>query len=354
MRTIRTMGSPMDLSKLPRVRLAHLPTPLEPMVALADRIGAAPRLFVKRDDCTGLALGGNKTRKLEYTLGDALERGADVLVTCGGLQSNHVRQTAAAAAKFGLECHAVVTNPLTGTGYDLSAVYGETGNLLLDNVLGCHMHQVSDGGAATEARTGELVAELQAAGRTPYVVPLGASDGVGAMGYAGCALELLEQCTALGIDPSHIVLGTGSAGTQAGLLAGLRAAGSGIEVLGIAVSETAEAKLARTRAVLDQMEALWPGDAPAIRDEDIVVNDGFVGDGYALPSAAGTAAIRIAAETEGLLLDPVYTSKVMAALLALLDDGPLATGRDVIFLHTGGSPALFAYPELFRSREVAE
>ena len=344
----------MDISKLPRVHLAHLPTPLEPLEALARRIGAAPRLFVKRDDCTGLALGGNKTRKLEYTLGDALERGVDALVTCGGLQSNHVRQTAAAAAKFGLECHAVVTNPLTGTGYGSSAVYGETGNLLLDNVLGCHMHEVADGGAATDNRIGELVTELQAAGRTPHVVPLGASDGVGAMGYAGCALELLEQCAADGIDPSHIVLGTGSAGTQAGLLGGLRAVGSDIEVLGIAISGTAAAKRSRVRAVLEQMEALWPGDAPAIRDEDIVVHDGFIGDGYALPSAAGTAAIRLAAETEGLLLDPVYTGKAMAGLLALVTDGPLATGRDVIFLHTGGSPALFAYPELFRSREVAE
>lgn len=343
----------MDLSRLPRVHLAHLPTPLEPMEALARRIGAAPRLFVKRDDCTGLALGGNKTRKLEYTLGDALERGADVLVTCGGLQSNHVRQTAAAAAKFGLECHAVVSNPLTGSDYGVSDVYGETGNLLLDDVLGCRLHLVTDGDSATDDRIAELVADLQAEGRTPHVVPLGASDGVGAMGYAGCALELLEQCAADGIDPSHIVLGTGSAGTQAGLLAGLRAAGSAIEVLGIAISETAEAKRVRVRTVLGQMEAHWPGDAPVIRDEDIVVRDGFVGDGYALPSAAGIAAIRLAAETEGLLLDPVYTGKAMAGLLALVTDGPLATGRDVVFLHTGGSPALFAYPELFRSSEVA-
>ncbi|MEM6572101.1 MAG: D-cysteine desulfhydrase family protein [Planctomycetota bacterium] len=338
----------MDLTSLPRVPLAHLPTPFEPMDALAERIDSPSGLFVKRDDCTGLAIGGNKTRKLEFTLADALERRADVLVTSGGTQSNHVRQTAAAASKIGLECHAVVSNPLAETAYEAHPTYAATGNRLLDDLFGCVVHEAS--GGALEDRIGEVVRELESAGRRPYVVPLGASDGVGSMGYAQCALELVEQCDRHGVDPSHVVLATGSAGTHAGLLAGLRAAGSAAKVVGIAVSETSDAKRAKVRSVLEQMAPRWPpgasSRAPDVTDDDIAVDDRFVGAGYAVPTEAGVRAMRLAARAEGLLLDPVYTAKAMAGLVALLGEGALEGARDVVFLHTGGAPGVFAYPEL--------
>ncbi|MEM9380094.1 MAG: D-cysteine desulfhydrase family protein [Planctomycetota bacterium] len=334
----------MDLTSLPRVPLAHLPTPFEPMDALADRIGAPVRLFVKRDDCTGLALGGNKTRKLEFTLADALERRADVLVTSGGTQSNHVRQTAAAAARIGLECHAVLSDPLDAASYEAHPTYGATGNRLLDDLIGCVVHEATD--ATLQERLGEVAGRLEAAGRRPYVVPLGASDGVGSMGYAHCAKELLEQCDRHGVDPSQVVLATGSAGTHAGLLAGLRAAGSAARVVGIAVSETSAAKRSKVRDVLEQMRPRWPVGAPEVSEGDIVVDDRFVGAGYAVPTEEGAAAMRLAARTEGLLLDPVYTAKAMAGLVALVGEGALEDARDVVFLHTGGAPGLFAYPEL--------
>ena len=336
----------MDLSRLPRVPLAHLPTPLEPMEALARHLGAGPRLFVKRDDCTGLALGGNKTRKLEFTVGQALTEGADVLVTSGGVQSNHVRQTAAAAARLGMGFHGVLADPMAGADYGADRAYGDNGNHLLDRVLGGELHAVADDGEATELRIRELVDELRGAGHRPYVVPLGASDGVGSMGYVACAAELLTQCRDQGLEPSHVVLATGSAGTHGGLLAGLRALGSSIEVIGISVSEPAAAKREKVRAVIEQLAARWPGAPPVVPDGDVEVRDEFVGPGYGVPTAAGRRALELAARTEGLLLDPVYTAKALAGLLALVADGPLAGGRDVIFLHTGGAPALFAYPEL--------
>lgn len=341
----------MLLTNLPKARLAHTPTPLEPMEALARLLDAKPRLFVKRDDCTGLYFGGNKARKLEYIMGRALSEKADVVIANGGVQSNFVRQTAAASAKLGFEFHGVVANPLSGTDYAASPVYNATGNYLLDGIAGAHMHQVDEEGPLTDGKVAELVNEMKAKGKTPFVAPFGASDGVGAMGYAECALELLAQFSEMDLRPSHIVLGTGSAGTHAGLLAGLRYAGSDITVLGVSVSEPADVKCERVRVIIEDMTPHWAGEVPVVSDDDIRVTDQYVGAGYAVPSDAGTAAIRTAAQTEGLALDPVYTGKVMAGFLDMVVHGELANGEDIVFLHTGGAPALFAYPEQFAIKE---
>lgn len=322
----------------PRVSLGHLPTPLEPAPALTRAL-AGPRLFVKRDDCTGLALGGNKTRKLEFSMGAALEQRADLIITSGGTQSNHVRQTAAAAAKLGLECQCVVANPLR----EFQPDYLRNGNVLLDELLGAQLHVASDTGSATNDELARLVAQATRAGRRPYVIPVGASDAVGSLGYVNCATELLEQCAAAAIDPSHIVVATGSAGTHAGLLGGLRLQGSAIEVLGVAVSETSAIKIGKVRRVVDQLLEMLGVAPDLVPDRDIVVVDEYVGEGYAIAAPDTLHALRMAAQLESLILDPVYTGKAMAGLVDLVRTGQLHGARDIIFMHTGGSPAMFAY-----------
>lgn len=338
----------MHSVNFPRVALGHLPTPLEPAPALTRALGG-PRLFVKRDDCTGLALGGNKTRKLEFSMAAALEQRADLIITSGGTQSNHVRQTAAAAAKLGLECQCVVANPLR----DFQLDYVRTGNILLDRLLGAQLHVASDTGSATNDELLRLVAQATRAGRRPYVIPVGASDAVGSLGYVNCATELLQQCASAGIDPGHIVVATGSAGTHAGLLVGLRLQGSAIDVVGVAVSETSVLKIGKVRRVVDQLLALIGAAPNLVPDQDIVVVDGYVGGGYAIPAPDTLQALRMAAQLESLILDPVYTGKAMAGLVDLIRTGKLHGTKDIIFMHTGGSPAMFAYSDVLAAEAAA-
>lgn len=335
---------PFDISAFARRQIAHLPTPLEEMRS-CEALGDV-RLFVKRDDCTGLGMGGNKARKLEFTLGDAIARGATLLITSGARHSNHVRQTAAAAARAGLGCRVVLHDPIERP----TLFYETSGNYLLDGLFGAELHIVADGEAATDDRIASLVEAAEEAGETPYVVPLGASDGIGALGYALCAQELLAQCAERGIAPSAILLATGSGGTQAGLLAGLRLLGSDVPVIGISVSEPSGIKHAKVRGVLQQMLELT-GAGIDIPDRDIIVLDDYVGEGYALPTEASNQALRLIASAAGLLLDPVYTAKAIAGLLDLAQRGRLS--GDVVFLHTGGSPALFAYGDDFPSPHEA-
>lgn len=334
------------IAPFPRVSLAHLPTPLQFMRGLSDLCGTS-RLFIKRDDCTGLGFGGNKTRKLEFAIGAARAAGADTLITEGSWQSNHVRQTAAAAAHVGMRCQAVLAN---ATGRETDH-YAASGNLLLDRLLGAELHFVEDEHQATADDVDRLTREIIAAGGRPFIIPPGASDATGSIGYVQCAHELLLQCEEQRIRPRAICLATGSGGTHAGLLVGLRAHASDIPVIGISVSEAAEVKRGKVRRIADDLLDLLEKRRDIVPDSEIIVHDCYNGGGYGLVDEATLAAIDQVATSEGLLLDPVYTGKAMAGLLDLLKQGSMR--GDVIFLHSGGTPALFAYADLFPSRQVS-
>lgn len=330
----------MHLSRFPRVRLAHLPTPLEPMERLSALLGG-PRLWIKRDDCTGLSTGGNKTRKLEFLVADALSKGADTLITQGATQSNHARQTAAAAAKFGMECHLLLEDRTR----DASPDYTLNGNVLLDRLHGATISK-RPGGADMAAELADLEARLREAGRKPYVIPGGGSNPVGALGYANAALELVSQANDRGLEIAHLVHATGSAGTQAGLVAGLVALNAAIPILGVSVRAPRERQQA-TVLDLAQRTAEHLGLPGLVRSEHVEVNSDYVGPGYGLPTPGMREAVKLLAQTEGLLLDPVYTGKGMAGLIDLVRKGAFKKDSDVVFLHTGGSAALFGYPSAF-------
>jgi D-cysteine desulfhydrase family pyridoxal phosphate-dependent enzyme len=310
------------------------------MARLEEFLGG-PGLWVKRDDCTGLGAGGNKVRKLEFLLADARQRGADCVITIGALQSNHARQTAAACAKLGIECHLILRR---GVPVDTDA-YNAGGNVLLNGVFGAKV-AVIPREASREREMEALAARLRAEGRVPYCIPLGGTDGVGDLGYAHCARELLEQCAAMGVAPTHVVVATGTGGTQAGLLAGLHALGSAARVIGISVegkeAQQAEAVFRHAAAAAQALGAAAP-----LPREAVEVLGGYYGPGYGLPCEDMKQALRLAAQLEGLLLDPVYTGKAMAGLIGLARAGRFGPGDRVVFLHTGGLPGLFAYPDLF-------
>lgn len=330
----------MDLGRFPRIRLGQLPTPLEPMKRLTEALGG-PRLWIKRDDCTGLSTGGNKTRKLEFLMADALRQKADSVLTQGATQSNHARQTAAAAAKLGLACH-ILLEDRTGFNDD---PYRLNGNVLLDRLHGATI-SARPGGADMAAEMEKLADDLRAKGRKPYIIPGGGSNPVGALGYANCALELQSQFGDLGLVPAAIVHGTGSAGTQAGLVAGLVALNSRVPVLGISVRAPKEKQEASVLALAKRTaDYLDLGDI--MRPEHISANGDYVGGGYGIPTPGMVDAVRMLAELEGVLLDPVYSGKAMAGLIDLVRKGRFKADSDVIFLHTGGAAALFGYPEAF-------
>ena len=322
----------MLTERQPRIRIAHLPTPIEPLPRLSSRLGG-PNLWVKRDDLTGLAGGGNKARKLEFFVAEALATGADTLVTCGAVQSNHARQTAAAAAKLGLGCTLVLRGrePLESQG-----------NLLLDRLLGAQIVWAEDRPA--DERLVEVAEELRASGRRPYLVPYGGSTPVGAYGYVAAMEELLDQATREGISFDRIVFPSSSGGTQAGLAVAARALSYKGEVLGISVDLTArdlQEKLAPLATATAELLELPASFAP----EDFLVEDAYTGAGYAVLGDLEREAIRTAAETEGLLLDPVYTGRAFGGLLDLIRQGAFDPGERLLFWHTGGIPALFAYSE---------
>ncbi len=326
------------LDAKPRLPLAHLPTRLEPLDRLSQELGG-PRIWCKRDDCTGLATGGNKTRKLEYLLADARRAGASTVVTFGGVQSNHARQTAAACAKAGFDCHLVLSRVVDWR----HPAYERCGNVQLDRLLGAKVHlfdadQTADGALA-------LIQELANGEGAPYVIPTGGSNAVGALGYARAALELAVQCE------EHFALtdvfhATASAGTQSGLLLGFGAAEAAVRVHGVQVYSPDRASFAAT---ISGMVAEARGeDAPGrpLEDDDIRIEQGYLGDGYGIPTAAGLEAVGLVARLEGLLLDPVYSGKAMSGLIDQIATGALRDRSDVVFLHTGGSASLPAYDDV--------
>ena len=330
----------MHLSRFPRVRLCHAPTPLEPMDNLTRLLGG-PKLYVKRDDCTGLATGGNKTRKLDFLMGEALEQGANCVVTQGAVQSNHVRQTAAAAAKLDMSCHVLLERRVPGVSED----YEKTGNVFLDRLYGTEI-DFRETGIDMNAAAREHADNLTEGGAKSYFIPGGGSNRVGALGYVSCALELLHQANDRGLRIDYVVHATGSAGTQAGLVTGFEGTNSGIKVYGISVrlpkerQEEAVYKLACETAD-------YIGVRNGISRERVVANGDYVGPGYGQPTPEMVEAITLIAREEGLLLDPVYSGKGMAGLIGLIRDGYFSKDQNIVFLHTGGSAALFAYQDLF-------
>lgn len=335
----------MHIARFPRVSLAHLPTPLEFMPRLTKHFGG-PNLYVKRDDCTGLASGGNKTRKLEFLMAEALQRGADTVITQGALQSNHARQTAAAAAKLGLACEILFEHRIA----EPDELYANSGNVLLDHLFGAgtHHHPAgTDMNAAMEA----LADQLREQGKQPYVIPGGGSNAVGALGYVNCALELIQQANDQGIEIDRLVLATGSAGTQAGLAAGLKATNSGIPLLGIGVNAAREAQEEKVFKLACATAELI-GAAGCVERSDIVANCDYVGEGYGVPTQGMKDAISLMARLEGLLFDPVYSGKGLAGLFDLLTTGHFKSDQNIVFLHTGGSAGLFAYGERLLESEL--
>jgi L-cysteate sulfo-lyase len=314
------------LGSLPAVPLFSSPSPLEDMPRLRAAIGARQRLLVKRDDAIGFAFGGNKVRKMALVAADALAQGADTLITCGGVQSNHARVTAAAAARLGLGCVLVANG---------AAPDRPTGNALLNRLTGAEIHYV----VSREQRAAAMDAaaeDLRRRGRRPYIVPLGASTPLGAAAFVHAVGELLEQTVA----PDYIVHSTSSGGTQAGLIAGCAMAGARTRIIGISADDPAAALARDVRRILEGLAALLRLPHGRFDDCAVEINDAFVGGGYGIPTEASAAALALAARAEGLFLDPTYTAKAMAGLIALIAEFP--QDATVVFWHTGGQVGLFA------------
>ncbi len=330
----------MRLADFPRIGLAHLPTPLEHLPRLSEALGG-PNIWVKRDDCTGLGGGGSKTRKLDFLMAAARQQGADTVITLGALQSNHTRLTAAAAAKLGMSCHLLLTDIAIDTDRD----YRGNGNFLLNRIFGAHLHHLPSD-SDLEVATESLVAELRETGRNPYVIPSGGSNALGALGYVDCAFELVAQTDNQQLSINHVVLATGSGGTQAGLLVGLHLQKSAVTVLGICTGRSAEEQRRNVgKLCSDTLELL--GCKRALPREAVRTNDDYLGQGDGVPTRGMIKAVSLAARTEGLLLDPVYTGKAMAGLADLVRQGKFSNDDNVVFLHTGGSQALFGYRSTF-------
>jgi L-cysteate sulfo-lyase len=330
----------MKLAKFPRVRITHGPTALEPMHRLTAALGG-PQLWIKRDDCTGLATGGNKTRKLEYLVADALKLGADTLITQGATQSNHARQTAAIAAKLGMECHLILEDR---TGYR-QPDYQHSGNVFLDHLYGAHVSEVPADTPMDKAME-TLAEQLRAKGRKPYIIPGGGSNALGALGYVTCALELADQALQMGLDIHSLVHATGSAGTQAGLVVGMEGARTQIPVLGIGVRAPRLPQEEKVFALAQQTADLL-GVPGSVQREHVVANCDYIGAGYGIPTPGMMEAVTMLARLEGILLDPVYSGKGMAGLIDLIRKGHYQKGQNVVFLHTGGAVGLYGYMHAF-------
>lgn len=329
-----------------RVSLAHLPTPMHKLKRLSAHL-AGPEIWIKRDDCTGLAGGGNKTRKLEYLVADAVEKRADTIVTIGGIQSNHTRQTAAAAAAVGLECvllHARWVDWPTQH-------YEEVGNFLFGHILGAEVRMVDldskKGLLASEHLLGEVAKKLQAEGKLPYVVPSGASDHpLGGLGYYNCATELVEQQKALRLTFDHLVHATSSGSTQAGLVVGFHALDWPTRVIGVDVNANAK-WISETVSKIAQQTGELVGSPIDDVNNYVHVEAQYAGAAYGIPDDRALEAIQLVGRLEGILLDPVYEAKSMAALIGMVRQGRFRNDETILFHYLGGAPALHAYSDLF-------
>ncbi|TWP34446.1 D-cysteine desulfhydrase [Leekyejoonella antrihumi] len=328
----------MHLARIPRRRYTAGSTPIEFLPHLTEHL-AGPNIYIKRDDLLGLSAGGNKTRKLEFVMADALAQGADTIITTGAVQSNHCRLTLSAAVREGLKCRLLIEERVEDS-YDREA----SGNNLLFRLLGVEQLQVVPGGTDLMAGMQKMANQVTSDGGKPYIVPGGASNPLGALGYVSCAQEILAQSFEMSLRVDHVVCASGSGGTHAGLVAGFYGNQSGIPVTGISV----RAKKAPQEAKLHELANATSRLAGAEREVPtgaFTVIDDYVGPGYSLPTTEMTAAIQTFARLEGILLDPVYTGKTAAGLIGLAQQGYFPADSNVLFIHTGGSPALYAYPD---------
>jgi len=320
---------------LPKASLGYFPTPLIELTRLSKTLGG-PKIYMKRDDNTGLALGGNKTRKLKYIIGDALAKGADTVITAGAIQSNHCRQTAGAAASLGLECHLVLGG---------EEPEQPQGNLLLDKVYGCHIHWTG------ENRKGEdipaLVAQLKAEGKKPYVIPYGGSNELGAVAFIEAYKELNAQREALKVDFSYIIFASSSGATHAGLMLGNKILQTHSQIVGINIDKGEMDKVPFDEHIVSLANStaqLIAADYQFTAD-DLILNSDYVGDGYGVIGELEKEAIALTAQNEGILLDPVYTGRAMGGLIDMIRTEQIKATDNVLFWHTGGAPALFAYAD---------
>ena len=332
---------PIDLSRFPRRRYLQGVTPIDHLARLSEALGG-PEIYMKRDDLIALTLGGNKARKLEFLMADALEQGADTIITCGAVQSNHCRLTLAAAVREGLKCQLVLEERVPHS-YDPAA----SGNNFLFRLLGPERVRVVPAGPAVEQAMEELAQEARAAGRRPYIIPVGGSSPIGDLGYVACTREILSQCFELGLSLDHIVVTSGSGGTHAGLLAGLTAENADIPVTGIGINRPYGPQREAVHRLANHTLALLGLDRRVAQERVRVFCD-YIGGGYSVPTPEMVEAVRLTARTEGILLDPTYTGKAMAGLMDLISKGVFRRGERVLFLHTGGVPGLFAHTEVFQ------
>lgn len=331
----------MNLSRFPRRRYTPHATPIEKLEHLSRHLGG-PEIWIKRDDLLGLTAGGNKTRKLEFLVADALAKGCDTLVTVGAVQSNHCRLTLAAAVKEGLKCRLVLEQRVPGS-YDPAA----SGNNFLFDLLGVEAVTVVEGGVDLAAEMQKVADEVARLGRKAYVIPGGGSNALGSLGYVACAEEILAQSFDMGVSFDHIVCASGSAGTHAGLLTGLEGNNARIPLTGVNVRRPRAEQEGNVHKLVCEIAAFLGVEAP--ERQRVRALDEWVGPGYSLPTPEMVEAVRMVSRLEGVLLDPVYTGKAMAGLIGLVRRGELGKGEKVLFVHTGGSPALYAYQPVLQS-----
>lgn len=326
----------VDLSVFPRRQYTQDATPIERLPHFSRALGDVD-IFIKRDDRLGLTCGGNKTRKLEFLMADALEKEADVIITCGAVQSNHCRLTLAAAIQEGLPCHLLLEEKVPNSYHPKAG-----GSLFLVNLMGAERVDVFPAGTDMMAEMQKAAKDLMKKGHRPYIIPFGGSNEIGALGYVACAQEMVEQMNQQALDFDHIVLATGSTASYAGLLAGFICHEVNIPVTGMSINKKqAEQQPAVYGLVVKTLAKL--GKKMPFNENMVKVDDRFIGPGYALPSEDMVRAVRLLAKTEGILLDPVYTGKAMAGLMQMIQEGAFFKGAKVLFIHTGGLPALFAF-----------
>jgi D-cysteine desulfhydrase len=331
----------MNLAKFPKRGYLQGPTPIEAAPSFSRLLGDKVNIFIKRDDLLPGCGGGNKTRKLDFSLAEAISRKADTIITCGAVQSNHCRLTLSWSVKEGLDCHLILEERVKGS-YRPDA----SGNNFLFNLLGVSSIKVVPGGSDMNAEMASLAEKLRGDGKQPYIIPGGASNPIGATGYVACAQEILEQLFRLNLRMDHIVVPSGSAGTHAGLVVGMYGNNSDIPISGVSVSRAKQEQellvhqLAVETAARVGVRDMIPSDCVSCFDE-------YVGEGYSIPTDSMIEAVKMLATSEGILLDPVYSGKAMAGLIDLVRKDYFKKGSNVLFLHTGGSPALFAYQGIF-------